>query len=291
VLLVSPTAGGGRARRLWPETAEALRRQGFTLSVVITGSLHEAAEHARRAAPGSVVAALGGDGFLGTAAAGALHSCAVLLPLAGGRGNDTVRRFGLPLDPVGAVRDIEQYKVTEIDVGVVNGRPYLGVAHVGFDALANEYGNAARSGLGPLTYLYGGLKALSVWRDATFTLSIDGEERVFPGAFIAVGNTGQYGGGLRICPRAKVDDGLLDVVSLDESSIVTVAATFLRSYRGRHLGTPGVTFARGTSVEITANEPLNVYADGELVGPLPAVVTIASRALKVLMPVRSPAVG
>lgn len=291
MLLVSPTAGGGRARRLWPETAEALGRQGFALSVVITGNLQEATEHARRAAPGSVVAALGGDGFLGAAAAGALHSGAVLLPLAGGRGNDTVRRFGLPLNPVRAVREIERYVVTEIDVGVVNDRPYLGVAHVGFDALANEYGNAVRSGLGPLTYVYGGLRALLVWRDVTFTLSIDGEERILPGSFIAVGNTGQYGGGLRMCPQAKVDDGLLDVVSLDRSSIVTVAATFLRSYRGRHLGTPGVTFTRGTSVEITANEPLNVYADGELLGPLPAAVTIASRALKVLMPVRSPAVG
>ncbi|MDN4611378.1 diacylglycerol/lipid kinase family protein [Arthrobacter burdickii] len=289
LLLVSPTAGRGRARRLAPRTAEALRRAGFTVSTVMTGSLREATERARTAAPGSVVAALGGDGFLGAVAAGARDSGAVLLPLAGGRANDAVRRLGLPLNPVRAVRALPRYEVTAIDLGQVNGRPYLGVAHVGFDALANEYGNATRVALGPFVYLYGGLKAFRAWRGVTFTLSVDGTERVFPGWFVAVGNGGQYGGGLRICPRAKVDDGLLDVVSLGRSSFLTVVATFLLSYRGRHLGRRGIAAARGSSVRITADEPLNVYADGELVGPLPAAMTIAPRALKVLMPADSPA--
>ncbi|WP_182976866.1 diacylglycerol/lipid kinase family protein [Arthrobacter cheniae] len=291
LLLVSPTAGRGRARRLGPRTAAALRREGFELSVVRTGSLREATEQARAAAPGSVVAALGGDGFLGAVAAGVQESGAILLPLAGGRGNDTVRRLGLPLDPVRAVRALARYASADIDLGHVNGRPFLGVAHVGFDALANEYGNAARLRLGPFVYLYGGLRALWAWRSVTFTLSVDGQERIFPGWFIAVGNTGQYGGGLRICPGATVDDGFLDVVSLGRSSILTVAATFLRSYRGRHIGTPGVATARGTSVTITADKPLNVYADGELVGSLPAAVTVMPRALKVLMPAGSPSLG
>ncbi|MUK00759.1 hypothetical protein GM708_01720 [Vibrio cholerae] len=200
-----------------------------------------------------------------------------------------MRRFGLPLDPVRAVSSMGHWTVRDIDLGIVNGRPFLGVAHVGFDALANEYGNAARLPLGPFVYLYGGLRAFRSWRDVMFTVSVDGEERVFPGWFVAVGNSGQYGGGLRICPRAAVDDGLLDVVSLGHSSLPTVAATFLRSYRGRHLGTSGVAFTRGTNVVVTASSPLNVYADGELVGPLPATIGITAGALKVLMPELSPA--
>lgn len=93
------------------------------------------------------------------------------------------------------------------------------------------------------------------WKDVTFTVTVDGKETVFPGWFVAVGNMGQYGGGLHICPEAKVDDGLLDVVTLGRASILRVAATFLRPYRGTHL-----------------------------IAPLPATVEIVPAAVKVLVP-------
>lgn len=234
---------------------------------------------------------LGGDGFLGAAAAGARDSGAVILPLAGGRGNDTVRRLGLDLDPVKTIRNMAHLAVAELDLGLVNGRAYFGVANVGFDGLANEYGNSARLNLGPFVYLYGGLRAFLEWRNVTFTLTVDGHQTVFGGWFVAVGNVGQYGGGLRICPLAKVDDGLLDVVSLGRASIPSVAATFLRSYRGSHLKQANIEFMRGRSVTISANRPLNVYADGEMVAALPASVEIAPRAVKVLVPPDSPALS
>lgn len=289
LLLINPTSGAGRALRLWPGTAEALRAAGFTPSVSITESLADATAQAREAAVGSLVAVLGGDGFVGAAGAGARVSGAVLLPLAGGRGNDTVRRLGLQRDPVKAVRNIGELVVRELDLGLVNGRPYFGVANVGFDGLANEYGNSTRLKFGPFVYLYGGLKAFLEWKDVTFTLSVDGHETTFPGWFVAVGNVGQYGGGLRICPQAKVDDGLLDVVSLGRATILAVAATFLRSYGGAHLGQANITFSQGSAVTISANKPLNIYADGERVAALPAVVEIVPKAVKVLVPPGSPA--
>ena len=288
LLLVNPTSGGGRGLRLWPRTAEALRSAGYESTVSITENLDDATAHARAAAPGSLLAVLGGDGFLGAAAAGARDSGAVVLPLAGGRGNDTVRRLGLGLDPAKTVATIGDLMVRELDLGLVNGRPYFGVANVGFDGLANEYGNNARLNLGPFVYLYGGLKAFLAWKDVTFTLSVDGTETTFPGWFVAVGNVGQYGGGLRICPLALADDGQLDVVSLGRATILGVAATFLRSYRGTHLRQPNITFSSGTSVTISANKPLNIYADGEKVAALPAVVGVAPAAVKVLVPPDSP---
>lgn len=289
LLLVNPTSGGGRARRLWPRTVQALRAAGLTPTVSITESLEDATAQAGAVAAGTLVAVLGGDGFLGAVAAGARTSGAVILPLAGGRGNDTVRRLGLGLDPVKAVGSISALVVADLDLGLVNGRPYFGVANVGFDGLANEYGNSAKLNLGPFVYLYGGLKAFLAWKDVTFTLSVDGRETTFPGWFVAVGNVGQYGGGLRICPQAVVDDGLLDVVSLGRATIVAVATAFLRSYRGTHLKQANITSTRGSAVVISANKPLNIYADGERVGPLPALVEIAPRAVKVLVPPGSPA--
>jgi diacylglycerol kinase family enzyme len=284
LLLANPASGRGRALRLLPRTADALRAAGFTPTVCITESLADATARARAAAPGSLVAVLGGDGSLGAAAGGARESGAVVLPLAGGRGNDTVRRLGLPRDPVKAVRGMGRLVVRELDLGLVNGCPYFGVANAGFDGLANEYGNGARLNLGPFVYLYGGLKAFREWKDVTFTVSVDGLETTFPGWFVAVGNVGQYGGGLRICPAAKADDGLLDVVSLGRASILAVVAVFLRSYRGAHLGQASVRFARGSAVVISANKPLSVYADGERVAELPVTVGIAPAAVQVLVP-------
>lgn len=284
LLLVNPASGRGRSLRLWPETAEALRAAGFSLTVTITESLDDAALQTRQVKAGTLVAVLGGDGFLGAAAAGARDSGAVILPLAGGRGNDTVRRLGLPLNPVKTVHALTTLDVKALDLGLINGRAFFGVANVGFDGLANEYGNNARLHLGPFVYLYGGLKAILAWRKVTFTVTTDDRPTTFAGWFVAVGNVGQYGGGLRICPEAKADDGLLDVVSLGRAGIFSMIATFLRSYRGMHLKQRSISFDRGTRVTITANRPLNVYADGEMVCALPASVEIAPLAVKVLVP-------
>lgn len=288
LLLVNPCSGNGRGLRLLPQTAAALRTAGRDVRVCVTDSLADATAQALGADEGSLVAVLGGDGFLGAAAAGARESGAVLLPLAGGRGNDTVRRLGLGLDPVRTVQALGSLAVRELDLGLVNGRPYFGVANVGFDGLANEYGNSARLNLGPFVYLYGGLRAFLEWKDVTFTVTVDGHESTFPGWFVAVGNVGQYGGGLRICPEARADDGLLDVVSLGRASILAVAATFLRSYRGSHLGQANIEFSRGSAVTISANRALHIYADGEQVAALPAVVELAPRAVRVLVPAGSP---
>lgn len=291
LLLVNPTSGRGRGLRLLTRTAQALRDAGFSPEVSVTASLADATEQARAAAPGSLVAVLGGDGFLGAAAAGARESGAVVLALAGGRGNDTVRRLGLALDPVKAVQSLSRLTVRELDLGLANGRPYLGVANAGFDGLANEYGNNARLNLGPFVYLYGGIRAFLDWKNVTFTVSVDGKESSFPGWLVAVGNVGQYGGGLRIAPLAKADDGRLDVVSLGRATILGVAITYLRSYRGAHLGQPNISFTRGSTVNISASKPLNLYADGEKVATLPALVEVLPAAVKFLVPADSPALA
>ncbi|NUL46561.1 diacylglycerol kinase family lipid kinase [Cellulosimicrobium funkei] len=291
LLLVSPSSGHGRALRASGPVAEALRQAGYAPRMVATDSLEDATRRAAAAPADSLVAALGGDGFIGAAAAGVRDSGAILLPLAGGRGNDAVRRLGIGVDAVATVQGLDRLRVRPMDLGVVNGRPFLGVANVGFDGLANERGNQSRLNLGPFVYLYGGLRAFLEWRGVEFTVTVDGRTSRFTGWFVAVGNLGQYGGGLRICPRAQGDDGRLDVVSLSRASILTVAATFLRSYRGDHLRHRSIRLDYGAAVQISANRPLNVYADGERATELPATVEILPRAVRVLAPADSPALS
>lgn len=291
LLLVNPTSGRGRALKLQAITTQALREAGYWPTVHVTVSLDEATELARAATAGSVIAVLGGDGFLGAVVAGAKDSGAIVLPLAGGSGNDSVRRLGLPLDPVKTIKSIPTLSERRVDLGVVNGRVFLGVANVGFDGLANELGNSTKINLGPLVYLYGGIKAFLSWRNVSFTLTVDGKQREFPGWLVAVGNVGQYGGGLRICPESMVDDGALDVVSLGKASILRVAELFVRSYRGKHLRVPGVSSMRGREIRIESGTPLNIYADGEKVGQLPATIGVLPHAVSMLVPEDSPVFG
>ena len=291
LLLVNPASGRGRALKLQEATTQALYQAGYSPTVHVTLSLAEATELARGTEAGTLIAVLGGDGFLGAVVAGAKDSGAVVLALAGGSGNDSVRRLGLPLDPVKTIKSITTLSERRVDLGVVNGRVFLGVANVGFDGLANELGNSAKINLGPLVYLYGGIKAFVSWRNVSFTLGVDGEQREFPGWLVAVGNVGQYGGGLRICPESILDDGALDVVSLGKASILRVAEVFVRSYRGKHLSVPGIASTRGQEIRIDSDTPLNIYADGEKVGPLPATIGVLPHAVSMLVPEDSPVFG
>jgi diacylglycerol kinase family enzyme len=159
---------------------------------------------------------------------------------------------------------------------------------VGFDGLAAEIANATGINLGPLTYLYGGARALLTWRGVTFRVTVDDDAHSFTGWFVAVGNVGQYGGGLRITPNAMADDGRMDVVMMGEAHAGVAVSTFLKAFAGTHLGHPSITETRGQRVVIDANVPLNVYADGELIGPLPATIDVDPAAVSVLVPESSP---
>ena len=213
-LIINPASGRGRTARLRHTVAAALAQKGFTVTEHVTRDLTDATDAARTAPSGSLVASLGGDGLLGAVAAGVSESGAVLLPLGGGRGNDTLRRLGLTVNPIRSIRGIDDLRVASIDLGRVNGVPFLGVANVGFDGRATEIANATRFNLGPMTYLYGGARALMTWRGVTFAVTVDDQPQSFTGWFVAVGNVGQYGGGLRITPNALADDGRMDVVTM-----------------------------------------------------------------------------
>lgn len=290
-LIINPSSGRGRSARLRHRVADALAGKGFTVTEHVTLDLADATAAARTAPAGSLVASLGGDGLLGAVAAGTSEAGAILLPLGGGRGNDTVRRLGMAVHPLRSIEGLDDLRVASVDLGRVNGVPFLGVANVGFDGLAAEIANGTRLNMGPLTYLYGGVRALMTWRGVNFTVTVDDEHHAFPGWFVAVGNVGQYGGGLRITPNALADDGRMDVVMMGKAHAGAAVATFLKAFAGNHLGHPAITESRGQRVTIDADVPLNVYADGELIGPLPVTIDISPQAVQVLVPVDSPALS
>ncbi len=304
LLLVNPSAGGGRAGRLAPQAERELSARGLTVRREDTRDLRHARELAVAAArAGERVVVLSGDGAIGVVAE-ALREVpgAVLGVLPGGRGNDLARALGVSQDLAEACATIADGVVRAMDVGEVlasgrdeegatgNGAPartFVGIASAGFDSDANRIANEAPSWLGNLVYAYGALRALAAWRPARFTIELDpsGERHSFTGYSVGAANSRSYGGGMRAAPEALLDDGLLEVMVLEQVGKLAFLTKILpRVFKGTHVRERCVHCFRTEEVVIEADRPFTMYADGDPIGELPLRVRAARGAVSVLVP-------
>jgi YegS/Rv2252/BmrU family lipid kinase len=285
-LLCNPSAGGGRAARVLPAVQSELRALGVVFHTETTRDLDDARALAQTAAAaGEVAVTLGGDGLAGCVA-GALRDVpgALLGVLPGGRGNDLVRALKIPLDARAACAIIAAGHERALDLGDVDGRTFVGIASLGFDSDANRIANAAPSRLGSLVYVYGALRALAAWKPASFDLQLDGEPLSFSGYSVAAANTPGYGGGMLLAPTAELADGLLDVVLAGDLSKRRFLLVLPKVFKGKHVSEPTYRMVRAREVQIDADRPFVLYADGDPIGETPVTIRIVPDALRVLAP-------
>jgi YegS/Rv2252/BmrU family lipid kinase len=231
---------------------------------------------------------MSGDGLIGQIG-GVLTGGEVPLGIIpGGRGNDLARVLGIPTE-IGCAADVLAAGETRrIDVGEVNGHRFLGIASCGFDSDANRIANEAELIRGNLVYLYAGLRALAAWRPARFTVTLDGSVREFTGYTVAAANNKAYGGGMFLAPDALLNDGLLDVVMTGQVGKLRFLANLPKVFKGAHVENEEVTILRAAEVEIEADRPFAVYADGDHLADLPATVRVLPAALSVIAPPTPP---
>ena len=290
-LIVNPAAGGGRAGRLAPAVEQALAGHGLQLRRVDTRHLDHARELAAEAAnAGETVVALSGDGMIG-ALADVLRRVpdSLLGVLPGGRGNDLARVLEIPEDPIAACAVIAHGTPRAVDLGEVEGQAFVGIASAGFDSDANRIANEAPSRLGNLVYAYGALRALASWRPARFEIELDGgsspaRKFSFSGYTIAAANSGVYGGGMRLAPDARLDDGLLDIVAIEQVSKPRFLANLPKVFKGAHVRLPTVQVLQAAEVTISADRPFTLYADGDPIAQLPTRIRALPGAVRVLVP-------
>jgi YegS/Rv2252/BmrU family lipid kinase len=267
-----------------------------------TRDLDHARMLAREAADaGETVVVLSGDGMIG-AVADVLRAIpgAVLGLLPGGRGNDLARVLAIPQDPIAACATIAKGIPRPIDIGeVVSAQTdeprhaYVGIASAGFDSEANRIANEAPSRLGNLVYAYGALRALLSWRPARFEIELQpaGERHAFTGYTVAAASSRAYGGGMQLAPGALLDDGLLDVVTIERVGKLRFLANLPKVFSGAHVELPSVRVFRAAEVSISADRPFTLYADGDPIGELPVRVRALAAAVTVLVPASAPGGG
>jgi YegS/Rv2252/BmrU family lipid kinase len=269
-----------------PLAVGELERLGVAHRVVRTRDIDHAREEAIAAAmAGETVIAIGGDGLLRPIAAELRGSGSALAIVPGGRGNDLARVLGIPTDTVAATRIAVEGRERLIDMAILDGEPYLGIASFGFDSDANRIANEARLVRGNLVYLYAALRAVAAWRPARFTLTVDGERHEVTGWSAGVCNSRAYGGGMYVAPQAELDDGQLDVVACEAIPRRRFLLRLIpKIFKGSHLSEPYFHVWRGTTIEIAADRPFTIYADGDPIGDVPARVEVDPRCLRVIVP-------
>jgi len=285
LLLVNPSAGGGRALDRLPKVEAEFARLGAEHRTVQTRDIRHAEDEVRAAAgAGEAVAAMGGDGLLRPIAATLRDGSVPLAIIPGGRGNDFARVLGVPDDPIEAARTAVEGSERLLDVADVDGTAYLGIASYGFDSDANRMANDAKLVRGNLVYVYAALKALAFWKPARFTVTVDGKRHDMSGYSIAVANSKAYGGGMFLAPHAELDDGLLDVVITGQSSKLYFLRKLPLVFKGTHLELPTVTVLQGAEIDVASDRPFEIYADGDPIGATPAEIRVRPRCLRVIVP-------
>jgi diacylglycerol kinase (ATP) len=235
------------------------------------------------------VVAVGGDGTLNEVVNGLIplreEYPVTVGALMTGRGRDACRNLGLTRDPRRAARRLAEGRVVSLDVGLARWpgghRYFLGWAGTGFDAVVAE--RAGERG-GRLTYLRAVLMSLRDYRPVEMAVSLDGADAwVGPAASVVVCNGASLGGGMRIAPGARPDDGLLDVVRLGALGRLELARWLPTVYWGGHLANPRIELRRATRVRSDAGTPLPAQIDGELGARTPLDIEICPAAVRLLV--------
>lgn len=285
-LLVNPVCGGTRGLRLVGPVADRLRRGGARTRVVYGRDAAEAGEVAHRAVGEgtSALVVLGGDGLVNAALQAVAGTQTALGVVPAGTGNDIARGLGIPVrDPLAAADTVLGGTTRVIDAGRCAGRWFAGVVSAGFDSLVTERANRMTRPQGQARYVAALAAELRVLRPLAFTLELDGRPWESEAVLVSVGNGVSYGGGMRICPDAELDDGLLDVTLVGPVSRRELVRFFPTVYRGRHLSHHAVITARARTVSLAAHG-VTAYGDGEPFAPLPVTCEAVRSAVRVLVP-------
>ncbi|MDP9844472.1 diacylglycerol kinase [Streptosporangium lutulentum] len=285
-VLVNPAARGGRSRGLLAPVLTRLRQGGAEVSVIMGESAADTLERACTvvAEDPAALVAFGGDGLVHLAVQAVAGTGVPLGVIPAGTGNDIAGALGVPAKNTLAAADLVLGgRVRTIDAAKI-GRDewFAGVVCCGFDSRVNERANRMTWPPGMAKYLVALAGELSSFRPIPFRLDLDGEVIEREAMLVAVGNTASYGAGMRVCPDALPDDGLLDVTILGAVPKSEFLRLFPRVYKGSHVTHPSVTVRRARRITLEA-PGVTAYADGERIGPTPLTCEIVPGALRVLV--------
>ena len=287
LLIYNPVAGQRHARRFEAVLAR-LRAAGAELTVRPTtarGDAEAFAAAADRAAFDAVIAA-GGDGTIneaanGLAAAGADAPPLALLPL--GTANVLAAEIGLASDPAAIAATILQGRETRVYAGLANGRRFLQMTGVGFDAEVVAHVSPRFKRLaGKGAYVVETWRQLRAYGFPRFRLTIDG--RAFDAASAVIAKGHFYGGRMVCAPDARLAEPRFQVCLFEHGGALAVLRYGAALVLGRLPRQPGIRLLPAHEIDVAADISAPVQGDGDIIARLPLSARIDERPLSLILP-------
>lgn len=299
LVVVNPASAGGRTLRQWPGSGDLMRALGVDFELHFTtapGDATDAVRAALRAGTRRVVS-VGGDGTLNEVVNGffdeegaPLGDDPVLGLVPSGSGGDFRRTAGIPAAPAAAVRLLASGHTRRIDAGRIDfddgsRRFFINIADCGIGgevvARVNRRRYKGGGARASAVFLWASLASLMRYGSRDVCVVIDGEEVERSVQSVVVANGRFFGGGMRVAPHARLDDGLFDVVVVEAMSRVRAMTSMPSLYRGSHISRPGVETRRARSIRVEhRGEPLLFDVEGEQVGRTPATISCLPGAIR-----------
>lgn len=281
LFIVNPVAGKKSSLKIWNDI-KGLIKSPF--EYVLTKAPGEAVKLSRDASKNfERIVAVGGDGTVCEVANGLIGSDVNMGIIPAGTGNDFIRTLRIPHDPRKALDVLEKGFPDYIDLGRHEGGFFINVAGIGLDAEVARFSNEDVKYLkGAPAYVFALIRTLFKFSPRNAVIEIDDKKLYRRLWLVTVANAKYYGGGMKICPDAEVDDGFLDICMVKEMSRLEILKFLPRVFAGGHRTHPAFEVIRGKKISIDFEVPTAVHADGDHIGYTPVKFEIVPKALKVI---------
>ena len=294
-VIINPISGtGGRidvARARAAQASAILQSHGADPADVF---ITERSGHAREIALNAIsrgistVVAWGGDGTMNEVGTALAFSGVALALVPSGSGNGLARELGVPFDPSAALGAALTGSERTIDAGEIGGRLFFNVAGVGLDArVAHRFAVHGLEKRGFARYMSLTMRELTAYQPDLLTVTTTASSVCKPVLLVAIANGRQYGNGAVVAPHARLDDGRLDVITIDARPLVRASLELPFVFMGMIDRVGGVTMETTESVTISSPHPIVYHLDGEpIAGTLGISATVRPAALKIKVPAR-----
>ncbi|MEN2984038.1 MAG: diacylglycerol kinase family protein [Dictyoglomaceae bacterium] len=264
-VFVNPTANRGRGRKLFSYIKRIFEKERFNFNIEFTKGKEETIRQVESALEkgAEVIVAAGGDGTVNEVVNG-LKGRGVLGIIPIGRGNDIAISLKIPRNIEKAIKILKNGKYFKMDLGLVDGRYFVGITGMGFDAEVNISANKLAL-KGPLGYIISVFTTLKRYQAKECEISFDGNRWKGKITLVAVGNTKNYAGGMKILPYSSLDDGYFDICLIEKISPFELILHFPLIFFGKHTINPHVKMFRAKEVKVEGPDDLMATMDGELI--------------------------
>lgn len=265
VFVINPKSGVDRQKAIQDMIQDTLDHSLYSFELVYTQYAKHGTELAKDAAAKGAyaVVAVGGDGSVNDIAAGLLYSDTALAIIPKGSGNGMARTLGIPLDVARAIEVINREKISMVDIGFANDRPFISNAGTAFDALiAKKFSKSTRRGLAIYSWLV--TKHMWLYKEWNWNIEIDGRKITEKAFIVNVANAQQFGYNFKIAPQADWTDGIFDIVVIRKFPKFLGGALVLRAMAGTIVNSPYVDTYKGREITISHPNLRIMQTDGDV---------------------------